>query len=562
MSAEIARISRTQPATASLAARLYGFGSPFGKALRDSRLSTGAVGGTVAVIVLLGGQAMARSYGTLEAREQMADYATHIPAALRGMYGEPVNVGTLGGFVSWHYAAIFTLLVGLWSILALSSTLALEAKRQSLEFVVASPIGRRRIALEKLAAHVVALAVAMGIVALAAWLSGTVLGTLPGDAIPPEAAVGYALWLGLLALAAGSVAFALAPFVGNRSAAGLAGVVLFGGFVVNGYQASIPPFESIAGLTWFSWTAHHVPLAGQYDWPSLVPVAILTVVMCALGVEAFARRDVGASTPIRAPRLPTAMLGLRGPLGRSWGELLNSALAWGVGLGAYGLIVAGASRSFAEEIVKAPDILKLAREVLPGVDVTTPAGFLQFTFAEFGFILIGLAAATLVAGWAADETSGRLELLLSTPLGRGRWAILGGAGALLVLALTVFIAAAGIAIGALAAGGDATQPAVGTMALALYGGALVGVGVAIGGVVRASVAGPAVAVLAIATLLADLLAEPLDLPDWVHQLALSAHLGQPMVGTWDPFGATACVLLAVGGLALGSWGIRRRDVSS
>jgi hypothetical protein len=36
------------------------------------------------------------------------------------------------------------------------------------------------------------------------------------------------------------------------------------------------------------------------------------------------------------------------------------------------------------------------------------------------------------------------------------------------------------------------------------------------------------------TYLVDLLAPPFKLPDWVHELALTAHMGQPMVGAWDP----------------------------
>jgi len=50
------------------------------------------------------------------------------------------------------------------------------------------------------------------------------------------------------------------------------------------------------------------------------------------------------------------------------------------------------------------------------------------------------------------------------------------------------------------------------------------------------------------------------LPDWVHQLALTAHLGQPMTGAWDPVGIVACVAIAAGGVLLGAWGMSRRDV--
>ena len=66
--------------------------------------------------------------------------------------------------------------------------------------------------------------------------------------------------------------------------------------------------------------------------------------------------------------------------------------------------------------------------------------------------------------------------------------------------------------------------------------------------------------MVIATFLIDLLAPALKLPDWVHQLALTAHLGQPMVGLWDAGGIVACLVIAVGGLLLGAWGVSRRDI--
>jgi hypothetical protein len=33
-----------------------------------------------------------------------------------------------------------------------------------------------------------------------------------------------------------------------------------------------------------------------------------------------------------------------------------------------------------------------------------------------------------------------------------------------------------------------------------------------------------------------------------------------MVGTWDPVGIAACLVLAVGGLVLSGIGLRRRDI--
>ena len=65
----------------------------------------------------------------------------------------------------------------------------------------------------------------------------------------------------------------------------------------------------------------------------------------------------------------------------------------------------------------------------------------------------------------------------------------------------------------------------------------------------------------VATYLVGLLAPPLGLPDWVHQLALTTHFGEPMAGQWDAGGVIACVAIAAVGIALGAWGLARRDVS-
>jgi ABC-2 type transport system permease protein len=241
--------------------------------------------------------------------------------------------------------------------------------------------------------------------------------------------------------------------------------------------------------------------------------------------------------------------------------MLPSALAWGIGLGLYGFVMAISSKPFSEELVKVPGLVEAVRSFLPGIDMTTTAGFLQMAFVAFGLVLAALAAATFVGRRSSDETDGRLELLLTTPMSRLRWAIASGIGVWAAVVVTIALLAVSIGIGAALAGSEAVQPMVGTLALALYGAAMAGVGLAVGGLTRSSLAAPAVVVVAIGTFLVDILAQALRLPDWIRQLALSAHMGEPMVGSWDVAGIAACLALAIGGLLIGAWGMNRRDVS-
>ncbi len=562
-----AHIGDLRPGTAQtsvpLWSRIYGLGSVYAKTLRDSRLSFIIIAGLTGGLMLVVGAAIGKDMSSAASRLDLVRLVESMPPILVGLAGNPINVGTLGGYLSWKYGPFFAIIVSIWLIMALSSALASEAQRGSLDFIAATPLGRRRVALEKLTAYLTLLAVAMVILAACTGLAGAMFGTVPGDSIPLGAAVNFALWVGLIGLASGSVAFALAPFIGRGSAAGIAGVLMMVGFLVNGYQASVPLFRTISGFTWFSWTAGNLPLAGRFDWASLLPVALVAAILLAVGVGAFARRDVGVTTTIRWPGLPAATLGVGGPARRSFGERLPLAVEWGIGIGLLGLMMGAGARSIATSLAAAsPGTLSFFHAAFPDYDLTSAASFLELTFVGFGFIIAGFAASTLVAGWGSDETRGRLEMLLSTPMARARWAVASGLGLYWALAVLTALLAAGIAIGAGIAGGDVATPVVGSVVIGLYAAALAGIGLAVGGVFGTSIAGEVVAGLVIVTFLIDLVVPALKWPDWVHQLALTAHMGQPMVGTWDPVGIALCLVLAFGGLAVAGLGMSRRDVGT
>ena len=418
--------------------RVYGLGGIYAKTMRDSRLAFLIMPGLLGGFMLAIGSAWGSAYGTAEARREIAALVSSMPAIIAGIAGPVVKPDTMGGFLTYKYGPFFAFIASMWSILALSSTLAGEARRGSLDFVAAAPFGKRRIALEKLAAHVTAMTLSMAFLAVITVVSSYAFGDAAlGDQIPPLNAVGFAVWVGLLGLAAGSVAWAIAPFVGRASAVGVAFIVLLGAYFIGGYAPYYPALEWIANLSWFHWTYDHVPLAGQFEWPSIGLVLAVTVALFALGVEAFARRDLGVMNGIPVPGLPRATLGLRGPIGRAFGDQLPMALGWGIGIGIFGLMLAGMSRSFSDQLLTDyPTFAEVIRTMFPTVDFASSGWFLQLIFVEMGLIAVGFSAATFVGRWASDETSGRLEMVLAAPMTRSRWAAAGGVGAILAVVVT------------------------------------------------------------------------------------------------------------------------------
>ncbi|HEU0243237.1 MAG TPA: hypothetical protein VFQ75_04985 [Candidatus Limnocylindrales bacterium] len=543
--------------------RIYGFGTVYAKTLRDSRLAVLILCGLMASMFLATGAAFGGAYATPESRLELSNLVNSLPPVMAGIYGQPfpIAIETMPGSVAWKGGPSLALIAALWSVIALSSTLASESRRGSLEFVATTPLGMRRIAVEKLFAHLTGMAIVVVVLALTAIVTGLAFNTLPGDEIPPSAAFGFAIWLGVMALASGSVAFALAPLIGRGGAAAIAGAVLLGGYFINGYQVALPAFAPLANLTWWGWTAHFHPLTGGGEWVGLIPAILVAVVLFIVGIELFARRDLGVTARVPWPSMPASLLGLRGPASRSFGERLPVAVSWGIGIGLFAFVLGGAASSFTDALKQqAPEALQIFKSLFPTIDLEGAGGFLELTFVMFGFILAGFAASTLVGGWASDEQDGRLEMLLSTPMSRFAWAARGGLGLFAAIVVMTLIIAGGVGLGSSITGGDVATPILGSVVIGLYALALAGVGLAFGGLVTTSFAGELVAAIVIITFLIDFLVPALDLPDVVRELALTSHLGQPMVGTWDWAGMTACVVIAIGGLLLGAWGLSRRDV--
>ena len=541
--------------------RLYGFGSIYGKTIRDSRLSFIIAAGLLGGMALVMGAAVSSIFPSEAARHALDSLFGGIPASMLRLFANVDamgdKVGTLGGYITFKYGLIFAMGVALWSIFALSGTLAGEARRGSLDIVATSPFGKRRIAIEKLAAHLTLLVLAMVIMAVALTVSSNLYGDANlGDQIPLESSFGFAAWVLAGALFFGGLALALSPLLGRAGAAGVASLLMVGLWIVNGLSIGGP----LMWLSPFTWTFDHIPLIGVYDWPAVALEFALGVVLLAAGVELFTRRDLGVTAGLSLPALPAGLLGVQGPMSRAFGEDLPRALAWGIGVGILGVVFTSFAASLAGTIAVSQNLVDTFATIFPGIDFGTAGGWLQL-YAELLYIALGFGAATFVSKWASDETEGRLDSVLTTPTARARWVVSGGVAALLAVVVATLLFAAGIGIGGLIGGLDAQQAMVGSAALGLFAAAVVGVGFAVGGLWRTSLAAELAAVFVVVTYLIGLIAPALQLPDWVAQLALTSHMGQPMIGVWDPAGIVACVVIAVGGIAIGAWGMTRRDIA-
>jgi ABC-2 type transport system permease protein len=540
--------------------RVVGLSSVFAKSLRDARRAALIVGFMGGSFMFATAAPIAAEFDTVEKRQVLVASMTLLPAVFRGLLGEPINIETLGGFISWRVGNSLPVLLGLWSVIALSGTLAGEAARRSLDMLVATPHSRPSIAIQKLAGHIAALVVAMLIAGLLLHLAGRAFAVLPGDEIPLDAALGQVTLYGLLMLASGSIAFAVAPALGRTRAVGIGLTTLFGMYLVSSYSSISPTLEALAPLSWYAWTSGHRPIAGVTDWASVGLLALVDVVLLAIGVIVFDRRDIGAVAPLRWLRIPGLPRGTSGPFTRLSSDLAPGALAWGAGVGLYAALIASSAPALTDVLDQTPGLAKYIRLIYPDIDLSQPSGILQIAFFAFASLMAGLAGATFLAGWASDEGDRRLDVVLSAPISRTRWALRTGLAVVAAIGLFVAVLALFVVVAVAPQGGDVVAPVTGAAMLGLAAAGFAGIGFAAGGLIRSSLAAPVAAALVIATFVLDTLGAALDLPEEVLDLSIYRHLGQPMAGTYDWVGIVVAAMLAVGGLLIGALGLQRRDV--
>ncbi|MGP3915368.1 ABC transporter permease [Nonomuraea sp. 10N515B] len=343
-------------------------------------------------------------------------------------------------------------------------------------------------------------------------------------------------------------------------------------FTVLGLQYLIRFTADGGGILWLRWLSpngwSHLmrPFGGDLWWVFLLPVAACLAISAA-AYRLAARRDLGAGVLQSRPGPAVAAPGLRSSPAMAWRLERGQLLGWTGAYAGFSAITAGVANGIPEIAEQAgPQIEEFFRRY-----TASPDADLSDTF--IWMVLLSLAGiATLypmlsAVRLRAEETSGRAELLLSTPVGRVRWA----GGHLLFAALgslttmTASGLAAGLVYGLTTGDVGAHLPRVLGAALSLVPAvwAVGAVGIlALGLIPRWAVATVWV-VFMFQQLFGEQIGPALGIDYWIANAVVPMH-HIPKVLTGAEFDATPLLVLTVLAVALGGVGLtalKRRDLT-
>jgi ABC-2 type transport system permease protein len=386
---------------------LAGLGTLVRFMLRRDRVKLPAWAGGLALFALYVTVAVPAAYGTEEDL-----------GAVTALFGDPVGrmltgpgygleAPTYARVIAGGYSLYLLLLAALMSILLVTRHTRVEEQTGRAELVRASIVGRHTALTATLLVALLTNVAASAAIALVLVAVG---GFPTGGSLLVAGSVAA---VGLAFAGVGAVTVQLTRY--SRAAAGMAGAILGASFVVRaGGDMAREGGTLMSWLSPLGWAQQAAPYVIDRWWPLALPL-LLALLATSAGYVLAGRRDHGASLVGDRPGPPRA----RPRLGTTWGlalRLQRASIAWwAASLAASGLVFGAYADAMRGALDDMPDVFV----ELFGVEDLL-AGYLGY-MAAFMAYLVAVYAVLAVQGLRNEETSGRGEAVLATPVGRLAW---------------------------------------------------------------------------------------------------------------------------------------------
>jgi ABC-2 type transport system permease protein len=215
----------------------------------------------------------------------------NVPTSVANLLGG-ADYGTITGWFRSEIVVIYgPLVIGALAITGAAAATAGEEENRILGLVLAHPIRRSRLVLAK----AMAIALIVLVVAFAVWI-GLIVGVAAGGGgITLAHITAVAVQLAFFGFATGALALALGAGTGRHSlAAGVAAAVAILGWLINSFAPLASAIAWLKYLTLFYYYAGHDPIGRGIDLAGLLVLGLLTLVLLAIAVVGFERRDLRA----------------------------------------------------------------------------------------------------------------------------------------------------------------------------------------------------------------------------------------------------------------------------
>ncbi|MEU5261985.1 ABC transporter permease subunit [Amycolatopsis sp. NPDC021455] len=263
--------------------------------LRDILLKTlydqrrGLLAWTVSLLLLVA--MYVALWPSIRDQPSMGQFLDNMPEAMRALFAASgADMSTPTGYVQVELLSFMgPMLLLIYAITTGAAGIAGEEDRHTLELLMANPVSRTRVALEKLGALVAGTVLLGSVTGLALVLEGR----LAGLTLPVGNVAAAMLHMTLLALVFGALAAAIGGLTGHGTASrAIPAVVAVIAYVLNGLAPVVSWLKPLQKVSPFYQYIGHDPLRTGVSLTAVGVALLTTAVLAVVAVAGFRRRDL------------------------------------------------------------------------------------------------------------------------------------------------------------------------------------------------------------------------------------------------------------------------------
>jgi ABC-2 type transport system permease protein len=356
---------------------------------------------------------------TPEQRATFAQSMTQLASQLTLILPPPTRLDTVGGYVEWRSFGGLAILFAVWALVSASGAARGDEERGLVESVLAASLPRFAWITSRFAGF----AAASFVAALAGGL-GLVVGAVGGgESVGIRPVLDAAVGLAALGLSCYSLTLLVAQLTSARIATAAAGAVLLILFLDNTLSRTFTWLATWRWLSPFHYYELNHPLAtgGALDARATLTMFGIALLAAAAASVLFESRDLGSPSlwwPARARPVsyePSSSPVWRIAVVRGLYERRVGLAMWAVGLAAVGALFVSLTKTVIQPLLSIPALTHFFGGFVGGHLYTSFLGYFWLSVAQLLFAGFAIAQ---VARWSAEDSDGRLELMLSTPISR------------------------------------------------------------------------------------------------------------------------------------------------
>jgi ABC-2 type transport system permease protein len=214
-----------------------------------------------------------------------------MPEGMLELFGAQGGITSPAGYLnSQLYSNILPILLLVYGIGMAAWTVAGTEREGTLEPLLANPVSRSRVALERLIGMILLLAVPL---AVATALLIATRSTFELDPLSTSRLIGVGVGTYLLVLLFVSLTYTVGAATGSKGAAiGVGAGVAAATYVIFGLSGFVDFFRDLRWLSPWDWFLDNSPLSEGWTWPAIGWPLVVVAVAVPIGTALFTRRDL------------------------------------------------------------------------------------------------------------------------------------------------------------------------------------------------------------------------------------------------------------------------------